>query len=119
MKHKATKPITTLEALKGLRKAVNGISGYWDESVANWMQAADEAIKAHKPPLVLVTVSGGVADVQLEQPGSALVALYDFDGNDCGSEDDEPVTLPIVASGLKGLDLPDWAAIRADARFHA
>ena len=44
-------------------------------------------------PMVYVTVEGGVADFEVEVPGSVLVAIYDFD---CADDDDtygsEPVT---------------------------
>lgn len=39
----------TLKALKALRAAVQGISGYWTESVDTAMQQADHAIKQATP----------------------------------------------------------------------
>lgn len=39
----------TLKALKALRAAVQGISGYWDEAVDTAMQQADHAIKHATP----------------------------------------------------------------------
>jgi hypothetical protein len=61
----------------------------------------------YRKPLVYVSVSGGVAEIEVEQPGSVLTMLYDYD--DASRDADYPPE-PVTPDGA-----PDWAAIRAVA----
>ena len=81
---------------------------FWNE-LCMLTNEADAVITAHRKPLVLVTVHGGFAEGFLEQPGSVLLAQYDFDINDVSDPEDH-VVLPKLPDGT-----PDWAAIRAKA----
>jgi hypothetical protein len=50
-----------------------------DQAMVEEIDAALVPAPSPRKPLVYVTVDGGVAEIEVEEPGSALVLLYDYD----------------------------------------